>query len=198
MSENAECHDELQRLASSLGLSHHSVFSPDSPTVLAAELPPATHVVFLLSISNVIKAALLASALLVVYTPSNEHFGIVPLEAMLASRPVLAANTGGPVETVRDPTTGWLRDPRDVPAWTAVMRRALAMPAAEVARMGSAGARRVRSDFGRDRMAARLDSLIADITRLMHRPPIAGNLLFILLVALGLGLATAYGRLFRG
>jgi hypothetical protein len=28
----------------------------------------------------------------VVYTPVNEHFGIVPLEAMYARRPVIACN----------------------------------------------------------------------------------------------------------
>ena len=34
------------------------------------------------------------------YTPPREHFGIVPLEAMLAKTPVLAINFGGPLETV--------------------------------------------------------------------------------------------------
>lgn len=44
---------------------------------------------------------------LVVYTPANEHFGIVPLEAMYLQKPVLAANNGGPVETVIDGQTGY-------------------------------------------------------------------------------------------
>jgi alpha-1,3/alpha-1,6-mannosyltransferase len=30
----------------------------------------------------------------------DEHFGIVPLEAMAAHKPVIACNSGGPVETV--------------------------------------------------------------------------------------------------
>ncbi|KAM4060776.1 glycosyl transferases group 1 domain-containing protein [Hirsutella rhossiliensis] len=202
VSENVQYHQELRQLASSLHLSHHSVTSPASPTALADALSPTAQVLFLLSIPNALKAALLAAAHLVVYTPSNEHFGIVPLEAMLARRPVLAANTGGPVETVCDPATGWLRDPDDVPAWTAVMRRALALPAADLARMGSDGARRVKNTFGRDQMADRLDALVADMVAAKPGPPPLSssvlNLVFLaLLLSLGLGLASMYKRLTR-
>ncbi|BBH03001.1 UDP-Glycosyltransferase superfamily protein, partial [Prunus dulcis] len=38
----------------------------------------------------------------------DEHFGIVPLEAMAAHKPVIACNSGGPVETVKDGATGFL------------------------------------------------------------------------------------------
>ena len=47
----------------------------------------------------------------VVYTPSNEHFGIVPLEAMAMARPVVAVNNGGPRESVLHGRTGWLCEP---------------------------------------------------------------------------------------
>lgn len=36
----------------------------------------------------------------VIYTPKDEHFGIVPLEAMALSKPVIASRSGGPLETV--------------------------------------------------------------------------------------------------
>ncbi len=36
------------------------------------------------------------------YTPTNEHFGIVPVEAMICGLPVLACDSGGPVESVVD------------------------------------------------------------------------------------------------
>jgi len=42
------------------------------------------------------------------YTPDREHFGIVPLEAMQLGLPVIAVNTGGPTETIRHQTTGYL------------------------------------------------------------------------------------------
>ena len=39
--------------------------------------------------SNEERARLFEACAAVVYTPSHEHFGIVPLEAMAAARPVL-------------------------------------------------------------------------------------------------------------
>ena len=46
--------------------------------------------------------------------PQNEHFGIVPLEAMAAARPVIACNSGGPRESVLHGTTGFLCRPDPV------------------------------------------------------------------------------------
>ncbi|POR32487.1 Alpha-1,3/1,6-mannosyltransferase alg-2 [Tolypocladium paradoxum] len=196
VSENVEYHAELQHLAASLKLTHHTVAASQS-TTLASQ----GQVLFLLSVPDALKAALLRSARLLVYTPSNEHFGIVPLEAMLARLPVLAANTGGPVETIRDPQTGWLRDPDDVPAWSAVMRAALAMPGADLASMGAEGAERARTLFGREQMAERLDAIVAEIVAMKRRPPLFNNLLNLLLLAvffsLGLGIASTYKRFFR-
>lgn len=62
------------------------------------------------SFSDAQRAALLAAATAVLYTPSEEHFGIVPLEAMAAGRPVIACNSGGPVESVVHGRTGFLCD----------------------------------------------------------------------------------------
>lgn len=64
------------------------------------------------SFTDAERSALLAAACAVVYTPTNEHFGIVPLEAMAAGRPVLACNSGGPRESVLHGSTGFLADPR--------------------------------------------------------------------------------------
>lgn len=105
------------------------------------------------------------------YTPSNEHFGIVPLEAMLARVPVLAANTGGPVETIQNMKTGWLRDPEDTGAWSTVMRDVLRMPDQDIRRMGTDGEERVRSLFGRDNMALRLETSINEILSQKHARP---------------------------
>ncbi len=46
----------------------------------------------------------------VLYTPVNEDYGLVPLEAMASSKPIIAVNEGGPKETVEDGKTGFLVD----------------------------------------------------------------------------------------
>lgn len=40
------------------------------------------------------------------YTPPNEHFGIVPIEALEQRRPVIVCDSGGPSETVLEGITG--------------------------------------------------------------------------------------------
>lgn len=77
-------------------------------TALARQLDIEENVTFLRSPSDEQKQHLLHSCTAVIYTPENEHFGIVPLEAMYMRRPVIAANSGGPMETVIDGETGFL------------------------------------------------------------------------------------------
>ena len=67
---------------------------------------------FVQSFTDAERGALLAASCAVVYTPTDEHFGIVPLEAMAAGRPVLACNSGGPRESVLHGTTGLLAEPQ--------------------------------------------------------------------------------------
>ncbi|EHK48855.1 glycosyltransferase family 4 protein [Trichoderma atroviride IMI 206040] len=169
VAENVEYHTELEALATSHSLKHHTLTSFDAASF--SSIPHETSVLFLLSIPNPTKTLFLGVARLLVYTPSNEHFGIVPLEAMLARVPVLAANTGGPVETIQDMKTGWLRDPEDVDAWSAVMLSVLRMPDQDVRRMGADGEERVRSLFGRDNMALRLETSINEILSQKYARP---------------------------
>ncbi|XP_048234098.1 alpha-1,3/1,6-mannosyltransferase ALG2 isoform X2 [Ricinus communis] len=88
--ENVEYLEELKMLAEREGVSHR--------------------VNFITSCSTTERNALLSQCLCVIYTPKDEHFGIVPLEAMAAYKPVIACNSGGPVETVIDGVTGFLCD----------------------------------------------------------------------------------------
>lgn len=81
-------------------------------------------VYFLPSFTDKQRSALLAACLAVLYTPQNEHFGIVPLEAMAAGRPVVACNSGGPTESVVDGKTGLLRE-FDAKAWAQAMAQLL-------------------------------------------------------------------------
>jgi alpha-1,3/alpha-1,6-mannosyltransferase len=69
------------------------------------------NVSFLRSITDAQKVKLLRQAYCLVYTPTNEHFGIVPVEAMYCEKPVIATSTGGPLETIADGRTGFLVKP---------------------------------------------------------------------------------------
>ena len=130
-------------------------------------MPDQVQVLFLLSVTSTLKTLLLDTARLLVYTPADEHFGIVPLEAMVHGLPVLAANSGGPLETVVDGQTGWSRDVGDVQQWSQVMDAALRdegdWQEQERRRLGENGPARVRADFSREKMA---ESLEAEISRL--------------------------------
>lgn len=158
--ENVGYHNELVALADQLKLNNATVRS----IVTTLNVPPETEVIFLLSVTNALKQLLLKKAKLLVYTPSNEHFGIVPIEAMLAGVPVLAANTGGPTETVLEGETGWLRDPEQVDEWTQIMDKVLnKMSKDELAEMKRVGIARVRDNFADTQMAQRLDDIYAGI-----------------------------------
>lgn len=77
---------------------------------------------------------------------------------MLAGVPVLVANSGGPLETVSDPETGWLRPVDEVEQWTEVMRQVLhELSEKQLHQMGENGRRRVREEFSETKMAHRLD-----------------------------------------
>ena len=155
--ENVLYHHSLETLATSLSLTHATA----KTLVSALSIPSSISVLFLLSVPSSLKSSLLNSARLLIYTPSNEHFGIVPLEAMLAGVPVLAANSGGPLETVLDPDTGWLRDVEKVQQWTDVMKTVLGdMSEEQLWQMGENGKRRVREEFSETKMAKRLDEEI--------------------------------------
>lgn len=147
-------HKELESLANSLKLTHATA----KTLVSALNIPSDISVLFLLSVPAQLKSTLLNAATLLIYTPSNEHFGIVPLEAMLAGVPVLAANSGGPLETVSEPETGWLRSVDHVEQWTEVMQQVLhGLSDTQLKQMGEHGRRRAKEEFSETKMAKRLD-----------------------------------------
>ena len=182
--ENVNYHNHLLSLCANLNLTTYTASSVALITTDAfhkqkghhsldslSVIPNNTSVLFLLSIPATLKSQLLKNASLLVYTPRGEHFGIVPLEAMAAGVPVLAANEGGPVESVVDNVTGWLRDPDDVEEWTRVMTKVIEATHANendttLEEMARAGKERVRKEFSRDKMANRLDEELRELREL--------------------------------
>ena len=182
--ENAQYHSELTQLCDSLALQHATC--RNYITTLA--LPDSVDVIFLLSIPASLKAELLRKARLLVYTPSNEHFGIVPLEAMLARTPVLAVSNGGPLETVVEGQTGWLR-PADDKEWCDVMKKVLfEMTDEEIQQMGEAGRIRVEQAFSKEKMALSLQREMLDMLESRVGEPLVGLAEFGVLMGVVVGL----------
>jgi alpha-1,3/alpha-1,6-mannosyltransferase len=184
--ENVQYHRELDQLATSLGLQ-----TATSKTVISAlSIPDSIDVLFLLSVPTAFRDTLLSQAKLLLYTPTNEHFGIVPVEAMRAGIPVLASNTGGPLETIVEGETGWLRDATVVADWTAVMDKVLyEMDQKDLDRMSAASKARVEKEFSLTAMGDRLEEEIADMLSKQRRP-FSGFHQLIFVVAL-LGIASS-------
>lgn len=124
--ENVEHYTELQELAAELGIQHR--------------------VTFLKSPTDSEKVWLLKHCSCLLYTPAGEHFGIVPLEAMYCGTPVLAVNSGGPLETVHHGETGWLVEPTPQ-AWAQVMEKVQTRGSWCLGDMGEKGRQRVREHF---------------------------------------------------
>jgi alpha-1,3/alpha-1,6-mannosyltransferase len=157
VTENVQYHNELVQLAESMGL--RTATAKTVPTALGTS--DYVDVLFLLSVPGVFKDTLLENAELLLYTPTNEHFGIVPVEAMQHGVPVLASNTGGPLETILEGETGWLRDVDKVEDWTKEMIKGVgkgsnSMQESDREKMKAAGRKRAK-EFSRDTMARKFD-----------------------------------------
>ncbi|KAL4974748.1 hypothetical protein BDW66DRAFT_139181 [Aspergillus desertorum] len=184
--ENVQYHKELDALATSLGL--QTATSKTVPSALS--IPSSVDVLFLPSVSSAFRDTLLAKSSLLLYTPVNEHFGIVPIEAMRAGIPVLASNTGGPLETIVEGKTGWLRHAGDVPAWTRVIENVLfEMGADELERMSAAAKERVEAEFSLRAMGEKLEGEIREMLNSERRQFNGGQQALLLLGVSGVAVA---------
>lgn len=94
--------------------------------------------------SDVVREEVLRARALVL--PSlTEGLPVVIMEALALHRPVIAPQIAGIPELVADGVDGWLVPPGSVEALEGSIRALLATPAAELARLGAAGAARVRA-----------------------------------------------------
>lgn len=121
------------------------------------------HVSFSISPSDAERRVILARSLACLYTPAAEHYGIVPVEAMAAGRPVIAVNAGGPTETIRHGETGLLCPPQ--PEAFAEAMRLLVLDRPRALQMGRAGRAHVTRSLSRTAFSTRLDTIIRDTAR---------------------------------
>ncbi|KAM6449368.1 alpha-1,3/1,6-mannosyltransferase ALG2 [Liasis olivaceus] len=141
VNENVEYFDELKALTTKLQIDEH--------------------ITFLRSFSDEQKIALLSNAICVLYTPSNEHFGIVPLEAMYMKCPVIAVNSGGPVESVVNNQTGFLCDPLPT-QFSEAMEKFIKDPNLKRT-MGAAGRIRVLEKFSSEAFTEKLYQYVLNL-----------------------------------
>ncbi|XP_009996590.1 PREDICTED: alpha-1,3/1,6-mannosyltransferase ALG2 [Chaetura pelagica] len=141
--ENVEHYEELRRLAAKLDINDH--------------------VTFLRSFSDEQKVSLFSNAVCVLYTPSNEHFGIVPLEAMYMRCPVVAVNSGGPLESILHNVTGFLCDPLPT-QFSEAMEKIVRDPLLKDT-MGAAGRVRIMEKFSPEAFTEQLYQYICRLTQ---------------------------------
>lgn len=141
--ENLEHLKELQQEVSTLGL--------------------GKHVEFKTSVSDFTKKELLLTAQAIVYTPSNEHFGIVPVEAMTCGTPVIAVNSGGPLESIVDDETGFLCESKPEAFGEAMAKVCGHTNASRVAEIGANGRTRARVVFSLETFADTLYGLVENL-----------------------------------
>lgn len=141
-------------------------------------------VVFIPSFSDNQRTFLLANCLAVLYTPSNEHFGIVPLEAMYAMAPVIACNNGGPTETILNGNTGYLVEPTE-DAFQEALCKVMKMNDVERRLMGSNGKNRVIEKFSLETFTSRLCGIIDElVARKGERGSVCMHYVWIILLTL--------------
>jgi alpha-1,3/alpha-1,6-mannosyltransferase len=159
-------------------------------------------ILFLLNFTTAQRSALLTahSTLALLYTPTNEHFGIGPVESMVCGLPVLATNTGGPTESVVDhpigERTGWLCRP-DPQVWANALVEIVGLTADERQALNTRARTRARDLFGMDAMARSLETVLEEAVSMGPVPAAAPGLWVVMLALFGFLLALVVGRLIR-
>lgn len=133
----------------------------DELSVISENLDLKDKVTFLRSPSDDVKVKLLHRSKLLFYTPTNEHFGIVPLEAMYLSTPVVAVNSGGPTETIVHEQTGFLceSEPEDFASSAARIIKDFKLGE----KMGEMGRKRVEQRFSFEAFTEKLDQIVKSL-----------------------------------
>jgi alpha-1,3/alpha-1,6-mannosyltransferase len=186
LEDNIQTLARLRTVCDDLKLSHVTLINSTGSN---STTPSAsTNVVFLLNFTTAQRSYLLLSPLTLglLYTPQNEHFGIVPVEAMACGLPVLAVNNGGPTETLVDTgpdmsgenATGLLRE-ANVESWAEAVNLICRLPKEQRERISAAGKRRVRQMFSLDTLGKEMEDACMTAKRM---GPVGTEDMFVLFV----------------
>ncbi|CAI5760514.1 unnamed protein product [Candida verbasci] len=186
--ENVEYLSELTSLCDELKLTNFTIRGK------LIVMPPSTDVLFLPSISNSLKISLIKNCELLLYTPTREHFGIVPLEATLYNKVVVGINHGGPLETIVnydgeniDEATGFLAS-NDSEIWSKIILKYSNEIKLEVKeQLGKNCHNRVVDNFSRDAMTKRLIDNLEEAS-IKSKTKVSLNILFITVAFLAFAL----------
>jgi alpha-1,3/alpha-1,6-mannosyltransferase len=153
--------------AKSCSLTYNIVTPSTSQTRIAPFncTPVKPDVLFLLNFTTIQRSALLHSSLALLYTPTNEHFGIGPVEGMLCGLPVVACDSGGPTESILcDPVeerTGWLCAP-EPDAWVEALSEILVLTPSDREALAERSRKRAREMFGMHAMAKGIEGALRE------------------------------------
>ncbi|KAF4578367.1 Alpha-1,3-mannosyltransferase-like protein [Pleurotus pulmonarius] len=167
--------DNIETLASlvSTAESHSLTFNIITPQSSSTPVPPFDcqpsdpDILFVLNFTTGQRSALLTapSTLCLLYTPANEHFGIVPVEGMLCGLPILACDSGGPTESVlaspASERTGWLCRP-DAGVWAGALLEIIALSKEERGALSERARSRAKALFGMESMARGIEEALQE------------------------------------
>lgn len=169
LQDNIQTLQSLLELSKTLSLGYAVL--PSDHSSIQLEVPAHPEILFLLNFTTLQRSALLTSpaTLALLYTPTNEHFGIGPVEGMVCGLPVLACRSGGPKESILDMSdpqgTGWLCEP-EVGAWSEAMLAIVKLSRTERGEIAQRAKRRAREKFGMDVMARELEQALVEAASL--------------------------------
>jgi glycosyltransferase involved in cell wall biosynthesis len=129
--------------------------------VFAKNLDLSQHIIFT-GFRTDIPELLAALDILVLPSAEPEPFGLVLIEAMALSKPVIATSIGGPLEIIDDRKTGILVPPRDSNALAEVICELLSNELKR-AEMGRNGRKRVESRFTWSKTVQSIEAIYQEV-----------------------------------
>lgn len=131
---------------------------------LAKNLGTENEVLFLISVENEARLWLLKKARSVVYTPENEHFGMVVCESMAAGTLVVASKSGGPKESV-GAVGGFLVEEQTGRGFGDGMENILKLDVRNLRELEKAARKRVEDKFSLNSFVEKLETIVLEETQ---------------------------------